>query len=47
MTQLTLGRIFSDPDLNGLTPLALKFSPDGRFFTYLQAGAENFECLDL
>jgi dipeptidyl-peptidase-4 len=47
MTQLTLARIFSDPDLNGATPLALKFSPDGRSVSYLQAGVDDFERLDL
>jgi dipeptidyl-peptidase-4 len=44
---LTLERIFSDPDLNGPTPVALKFSPDGQRVTYLKAGSSNFEQLDL
>ena len=47
MTQLTLNRIFNDPDLNGSAPVALKFSPDGARVTYLKPGQENFERLDL
>ena len=47
MTQLTLHRIFNDPDLNGSSPVALKFSPDGSRVTYLKPGQENFERLDL
>ena len=44
---LTLQRIFSAPDLNGPTPVALKFAPDGQRVTYLKAGSSNFEQLDL
>jgi dipeptidyl-peptidase 4 len=44
---LTLQRIFSAPDLNGPTPMALKFAPDGQRVTYLKAGSSNFEQLDL
>ena len=47
MTQLTLHRIFNDPDLNGSSPVALKFSPDGSRVTYLKPSQENFERLDL
>jgi len=47
MTQLTLHRIFNDPDLNGSSPVALKFSPDGSRVTYLKPSQKNFERLDL
>ena len=29
MNQLTLDRIFGDPDINGAAPKSLQFSPDG------------------
>jgi len=44
---LTLQRIFSDPDLNGLTPLQLKLSPDSKQVSYLKASKDNFEELSL
>lgn len=44
---LTLERIFGDPDLNGPTPLQLKMSPDSRYVSYLKADEDNFERLNL
>ncbi|MBV1879394.1 MAG: S9 family peptidase [Pseudomonadales bacterium] len=47
MNQLTLDRIFGDPDINGAAPKSLQFSPDGMNVTFLKSSTENFECLDL
>ena len=45
--QLTLERIFGDPDINGAALLALKFSPDGKYVSYLKSALGNFEQLNL
>jgi len=45
--QLTIERIYSSPSLNGQTPKALKFSPDGSRVTYLQAKADDLHRYDL
>lgn len=45
--KLTLERLFSDPDLNGRPPIALKFSPDSQRVTWLQGSENDFEQLDL
>lgn len=45
--QLSIQRIFSEPDLNGAAPLALRFSPDGQRISYLKGSSDNFEQLDL
>lgn len=44
---LTVARIFADPDLAGPRLRAPKFSPDGRYVTYLQGKADNKDQLDL
>ena len=46
-TQLTLGRIFADPDINGIEPISLKFAPDGKHISYLKSADQNFEQLNL
>lgn len=46
-TQLTVQRIFSEPDLNGSTPVALRFSPDGQRISYLKNARDDIERLDL
>ena len=46
-TQLTLGRIFGDPDINGIEPISLKFAPDGKHISYLKSADQNFEQLNL
>ena len=43
----TVERVFSDPNLNGPTPIKLKFSPDGKRITYLRPKDEDDEILDL
>ncbi len=45
--QLTVQRIFSEPDLNGSAPVALRFSPDGQRISYLRNSSESIERLDL
>jgi|TARA_B100000315_G_scaffold257212_1_gene305253 dipeptidyl-peptidase-4 len=45
--QLTVQRIFSEPDLSGSAPTALRFSPDGRRISYLKNSSDNIEQLDL
>ena len=47
MTDLTLERIFDDPDLSGAAPQALKFSPDSKYISFLKPSAEDFERLDI
>ena len=47
MSKLTLERIFSNPDLNGLSPTGISFSPDGNQVTYLLGSSENDQRLDL
>ena len=44
---LTVARIFADPDLSGPRLREPKFSPDGRYVTYLQGKADNKNQLDL
>jgi dipeptidyl-peptidase-4 len=44
---LTVARIFADPDLAGPQLREAKFSPDGRYVTYLQGKADNKDQLDL
>jgi dipeptidyl-peptidase 4 len=44
---LTIARIFADPDLSGPRLREPKFSPDGRYVTYLQGKADNKDQLDL
>ncbi len=47
MTELTVERLFSAPDLNGPQPRALKFSPDGKQISWLQPADGDDERLDL
>ena len=44
---LTIERIFAAPDLSGPRLREPKFSPDGRYVTYLQGKADNKDQLDL
>lgn len=44
---LSVERIFADPDLAGPRLREPKFSPDGRYVTYLQGKADNKDQLDL
>lgn len=44
---LTVERIFADPDLAGPRLREPKFSPDGRYVTYLQGKTDNKDQLDL
>jgi dipeptidyl-peptidase-4 len=44
---LTVERIFAAPDLSGPRLREPKFSPDGRYVTYLQGKADNKDQLDL
>ena len=44
---LSVERVFAAPDLSGPRLREVKFSPDGRFVTYLQGKAENKDQLDL
>src|ERR1044071_270254 len=44
---LTVERIFGAPDLSGPRLREPKFSPDGRYVTYLQGKADNKDQLDL
>ena len=45
--QLTLARVFGNPDLSGSQPRALRLSPDGTLLTYLKPRADEKERLDL
>ncbi len=45
--RLTPSRLFSAPPLTGSAPQNLKFTPDGRALTYLRAGADDRERMDL
>ncbi|GAA0712456.1 S9 family peptidase [Dokdonella soli] len=45
--RLTIERIFSDPDLNGPSPRALKIAPDGSRVTFLRGRADDQNQLDL
>ena len=45
--QLTLARVFGNPDLSGSQPRALRLSPDGSLLTYLKPRADEKERLDL
>jgi len=47
MTELTVERLFADPPLTGTVPSQLKFSPDGKFVTFLRAALDDRERLDL
>ena len=44
---LTIERIFGAPDLSGPRLREAKFSPDGRYVTYLQGKSDNKDQLDL
>ena len=44
---LTIERVFSDPDLNGKLPKQVNFSPDGTRVTYLQGRTTDFNQQDL
>ncbi len=44
---LTVARLFADPDLSGPRLRGPKFSPDGRYVTYLQGKQDNKDQLDL
>jgi dipeptidyl-peptidase-4 len=44
---LTLARVFGNPDLSGSQPRALKLSPDGTLLTFLRPRADEKERLDL
>jgi dipeptidyl-peptidase-4 len=44
---LTVERLFAAPDLSGPRLRQPKFSPDGRYVTYLQGKADNKDLLDL
>lgn len=45
--QLTIERIFSDPDLNGPSPRVLKIAPDGKRVTFLRGRDDDQNQLDL
>ena len=45
--QLTLERIFSEPDLNGAAPNTVKFSPDASRLTFLKSKAGDLDSLHL
>ncbi|MWC44305.1 dipeptidyl-peptidase IV Serine peptidase. MEROPS family S09B [Sphingomonas carotinifaciens] len=45
--ELTLGRVFGNPDLSGSQPRGLRLSPDGTLLTFLRARADERERLDL
>jgi dipeptidyl-peptidase-4 len=47
VTRLTIERLFSSPSLNGSVPTQVRFSPDGKFVTYLANPPEDRERLDL
>lgn len=45
--KLTIDRLYSDPDLNGPSPRALKIAPDGSRVTFLRGRADDQNQLDL
>jgi dipeptidyl-peptidase-4 len=45
--ELTIKRIFESPELDGIIPIALEFSPGGQRLSFLRPKTENFEILDL
>ncbi|MEM0514096.1 DPP IV N-terminal domain-containing protein [Pseudoalteromonas sp. YIC-827] len=45
--ELSLERIFDDPNLAGTAPVQLKFSPDGSRVTYLQGKKDDYNRYDL
>ncbi|AOS95727.1 Prolyl tripeptidyl peptidase precursor [Microbulbifer aggregans] len=45
--QLTIERMFSDPALDGTSPRALEYSPDGRRVTFLKGREEDYDRYDL
>ena len=45
--KLTIDRIYSDPDLNGPSPRALKLAPDGSRVTFLRGREDDQNQLDL
>ena len=45
--RLTIERIFSDPDINGPTPRALKIAPDGNRVAFLRGREDDQNLLDL
>lgn len=45
--RLTVERLYSDPDLNGPTPRALKLAPDGRHVGFLRGRDDDQNQLDL
>ncbi|WP_298333900.1 S9 family peptidase [uncultured Erythrobacter sp.] len=45
--ELTFERVFASPSLNGSSPRAVKFSPDGRYLTLLRNRAEDASRYDL
>jgi dipeptidyl-peptidase-4 len=45
--RLTVERLFSDPDLNGPSPRALKLAPDGRHVAFLRGREDDQNQLDL
>lgn len=45
--ELTIDRIFSDPDLNGSSPRGLQLAPDGRRVTYLRGREDDQNQLDI
>jgi len=45
--KLSVQRIFSEPDLNGSAPVALRYSPDGQCISYLKSSSDDIEQLDL
>ncbi len=45
--RLTIERVFSDPDLNGPSPRALKIAPDGSRVTFLRGRSDDQNQLDL
>lgn len=44
---LTVERIFSNPELDGVTPHSLRFSPNGQRLAFLKGKSQNYEVLDL
>ncbi|MEO7431804.1 MAG: S9 family peptidase, partial [Dokdonella sp.] len=45
--RLTVDRLYSDPDLNGPSPRALKIAPDGTRVTFLRGRSDDQNQLDL
>jgi len=46
-SKLTIDRLFATPDLSGPTPRGTRFSPDGKWVTYLQGKADAKDRLDV